>query len=93
MFEKREIPGFPGYYATPTGQIWSGKRKIFLAQRPDKDGYLRVNLSVGGRLYTRFVHRLVALAYIPLVSGKEQIDHIDRDKTNNNVSNLRWVTA
>jgi hypothetical protein len=39
------------------------------------------------------VHRLVALAWLPPPQGlAREIDHIDRDKTNNHYSNLRWVT-
>lgn len=39
------------------------------------------------------VHRLVAESFLHKENGKEYIDHIDTNKTNNAVSNLRWVTA
>lgn len=38
------------------------------------------------------VHRLVAIAFIPNDEGFSEIDHIDRNKTNNNVENLRWCS-
>lgn len=54
----------------------------------DRYGYYMVNLS--NRTYS--VHRLVAQAFIPNPDNKPCIDHIDCNKTNNNVNNLRWVT-
>ncbi len=37
------------------------------------------------------VHRLVAEAYLPNPDCLPQVDHIDEDKENNNVSNLQWI--
>lgn len=51
-------------------------------------GYLRVKID--GKGYK--VHRLVAETFIENPENKPTVDHIDRDKTNNNVSNLRWAT-
>lgn len=65
------------------------------------DGRLRVvlpNKNKRGYLYARTsngnyqVHRLVASAFIPNVHNKDYVDHIDFDRTNNSVTNLRWCT-
>lgn len=61
-------------------------------QVQNKAGYLNVSLSKNGVSKTYIAHRLVAKAFIEKEDGKDIVDHIDEDKTNNNVNNLRWCT-
>lgn len=90
----RDIPGYEKQYAvTEDGQVWSHKRNKFLTPLPDKDGYLRVHLCNEGKIKTFFIHRLVALTYIPNPEGKPTVNHKDEIKTNNHVSNLEWATV
>ena len=58
----------------------------------DKDGYCVVSLWINGKSKQHFVHRLVAQAFIPNPDNKPYIDHINTDKTDNRVENLRWAT-
>ena len=58
-----------------------------------KDGYLRVRLNSTVKNTMYFVHRLVAQAFIPNPDNRPQVNHIDGNKLNNDVSNLEWVTA
>lgn len=55
-------------------------------------GYRTVSLVVAGERATKKVHRLVALAFIPTISGKDFVNHKDGNKLNNCVENLEWVT-
>lgn len=55
-------------------------------------GYLCVKLSDGEKQDDALVHRLVAKAFLPNPLNKEFVDHIDCNRTNNFVDNLRWVT-
>jgi hypothetical protein len=63
-----------------------------LSPGKDFNGYFKVNLNKNGKSKNYFVHRLVALAFIPNPENKPQVNHKDLDKINNNLSNLEWVT-
>lgn len=66
---------------------------VVLKQRANAWGYMFCNFKKGGKTCTIRVHRAVAMAFIPNTHNKPQVDHIDGDKTNNAVSNLRWCTS
>ena len=87
------IPGFPDYYVDGIEIVSMkyGKRRV-LSQRQDKDGYKRVNFCMYGKHTTCMVHRLIAQAYLPDYSENLDVDHEDRCKTNNDISNLRMAT-
>lgn len=68
----------------------TGKAEL-LKPDTDKDGYLQVNLSKNGKQKWCKVHRLVAQTFIPNSENKPTVDHIDRNKLNNFVGNLRWA--
>lgn len=55
-------------------------------------GYKTVIFGVQGKKYTRYIHRVVAEAFIPNPYNKETVNHKDEDKFNNNVQNLEWAT-
>lgn len=54
--------------------------------------YQKFDLCKNGDKTTTQLHQVVALAFVPNPDSKKYIDHIDRNKSNNKASNLRWVT-
>ena len=58
----------------------------------DGRGYLKVKLHKNGEQRNFSIHRLVATAFIPNPDNLPEVDHIDRNRYNNNVENLRWVS-
>lgn len=72
--------------------VWSDKTNDFL--NPGYvDGYESVSFRKNGKTYSKYVHRLVAEAFIPNddPATKNTVDHIDGNKANNEISNLRWL--
>lgn len=67
------------------------KGKI-LKQHKNAYGYWVVKLYNNGSC-SYFVHRLVAIAFIPNPENKPQVNHIDEDKDNNKAENLNWMTS
>ena len=55
-------------------------------------GYYVVTLYKNGKSKQWYVHRLVAMAFLPNDENKETVNHIDGDKSNNCLSNLEWAT-
>jgi len=92
MEEFRDIPGYPGYQISNCGNVFSRKLKRVIEAPNDEDGYKRIKLwkQMISKHYR--IHRLVATAFIPNPEDKPQVNHKDGDKTNNNISNLEWVT-
>lgn len=87
----RPIKNFPNYDVSNLGRI-KNKQGIILKQRKTNWGYYKINLSNNNRKYTKYVHRLVAEAFINNINNKPTVDHIDRNGFNNNINNLRWAT-
>jgi len=93
----KPIEGWEGLYEVSNfGRVKSfsnfGKKGGFLTPRKDKNGYLCVRLWRNGVWYQKKVHRLVAIAFLQKETHKNVVDHINTEKDDNRVENLRWCT-
>jgi len=95
MDEYFDLIGYEGLYKiTKGGDIFGCKSKKILKYCIDKDGYLVLEIRKDNKPKKIGKHRLLALQFIPNDDpiNKIQVDHIDRNKSNNSLENLRWVT-
>ncbi|MBQ3433419.1 MAG: NUMOD4 motif-containing HNH endonuclease [Selenomonadaceae bacterium] len=87
------VPDYEGYHVSNFGRVKSFKRgKVKILKPAMISGYLLVTLSKDNKPKMFYVHRLVALAFIPNLESKREINHIDGHKLNNFVGNLEWCT-
>ena len=105
----KDIKGFEEYYEVSSfGRVRSKARIIErgdglsmtftgkeLAPYSNKkrNGYCYVYLRVGGKKYSKSVHRLVAEAFIPNPNNLPQVNHKDENTQNNRLDNLEWCDA
>lgn len=88
----RELPGYPGYYVSKWGRIYSthSHKHIRMGINKHRPNYLVPQVHIRGR--TRILSRLVALAWVPNPDNKPCVCHKDNNPMNNHYTNLYWGT-
>ena len=89
-----KIKDYETYAVNPDGLIKDLRNGKIMKQfpNPQAGGYMQLQLCNENGKASKRVHRLVALAFLDNLENHPEVDHIDRDRKNNNVTNLRWVT-
>jgi hypothetical protein len=80
------------YSINKIGEVYSNSHKKILKPNNDGNGYLYVVLTKNSIEKSIKIHRLLALQFIPNPNNYDMIDHKDRNKLNNSLTNLRWTT-
>ena len=91
--EYKEHPTHKGFFITKSGEVWSSNRMrdglmVRLNESKEKYGYYSVYVN---KKHIK-VHRLVSETYLSNPNNLPEVNHIDEDKSNNNLSNLEWIS-
>lgn len=88
-----KIEGFEKYEVSNLGRVRNIKSGRILKPKFHRDGYLRHYLYGYDKRKSLLLHRIIATAFIDNPEEKPQVNHIDENKTNNDLSNLEWCTV
>ena len=88
----KPVPGFELYYEVSSfGNIRNSRKRIMKPYVNNK-GYHCIDFQVNSIRTKHLIHRLVLLTFTPNPDNLPEVNHIDEDKSNNNLSNLEWCT-
>jgi len=93
MEEFIPIKNYETYAINKKGDVLDLRSKKIMKQYPNINAgnYLQLSLINENGYKSLRIHRLVAETFIPNIENNLEVDHLDRDRHNNNVDNLRWV--
>ena len=94
MDEFVDLKDYEGLYKiNKQGEVWSCYYKRLMKPTLNKTGYYVIEIVKDKTRKQTFIHRLLAIQYLPNPNNLLMVDHIDRNKINNCLDNLRWASC
>ena len=91
MEETKPVVGYETYTVSSSGVV-KNKHGHIMSTHAVPGGYRQVQFHGGGKSKSKLVHRVVAEAFVPNPNNMTEVDHINRNRTDNRAENLRWST-
>ena len=92
MDERWKPTDVRGYWVSNKGRVWSSIQSRFIEGHTTKKGYVDFSFKINGHRVRRYLHRLLAEAFIPNPRNYSEVRHLDDNAYNNELENLAWGT-